>query len=478
MTSSIAETDPPSQPQRRTDNPKRLLYSLLPLTVLMPLSGWMFTVSLPVIRDDFGLAPDQASWIATAFSLPFMIFMPVYGRISEGLGKRRLLMTGILIFTAGSLLAFMSTDMIWLLVGRAIMGIGAASLLPLSLALIGEAFPSERRGWAMGIFSTIGPLTGVVGPLLAGFIVATWGWRPSFLPPAIFGVIGLMVVFWLIPAYGQPLRKRYLRSLDWTGVLLLTGMLTSLLFYFSSRPITGVPALQDLRLLTATIGFSVAFVWHENRRKDPFIRLSILRNRSLVVASLAATLRMMILSGGMGFVLPLFLADVIALGPDRSGLLLMLNPAAMAVVVRLGGQISDRWGSRNVVMAGFGLAGTMLYCLSQLPPEAPIWMLASLLFVFGAGAGLKLASLHRAALNDVHEEDLGTASGVYSTIRFLGSSSGAVFGGILIQYYLNDSGLTISAVYQNVFTWYAGFALLGLLLSAALPNSSSARAAS
>ena len=469
------ETKTTPQPGARTDNPNRLLYSLLPLTVLMPLSGWMFTVSLPVIRDDFGMAADQASWIATAFSLPFMIFMPVFGRISEGLGKRRLLMTGISIFLVGSLMAFGSKGIPALLVGRAIMGIGAASLLPLSLALISEVFPSERRGWAMGVFSTIGPLTGVAGPLLAGFIVAAWGWRSSFLPPALFAIGGLLVVYWLIPSHGQAIRKRYLHSLDWTGVLLLSGTLTFLLFYLSSRPITGVPALQDLRLLAGTIVFAVASVWHENRRKDPFIRLSILRNRSLVVASFAATLRMMVLSGGLGFVVPLYLADVLDLDPAQSGVLLMLNPAAMVLVVRLGGRIADRWGSRTIVMAGFSLVSLVMFSLARLPESPPTWLLVSLLLLFGIGAGLKLASLHRAALNDVHESDLGTASGVYSTIRFLGSSSGAVFGGILIQYYLNDLGHSLHSVYQNVFVWYGGFALAGLILATLLPKNSGSR---
>ena len=155
----------------RDVDPYRLLYSLMVPAVIMPLAGWMFSVSLPIIKDEFQIPADVAAWIATVFSLPFMILMPVYGRISDSLGKRRLLLFGISIFGLGGFVAFFSVDMRMLLIGRFIQGVGASGLVPLALALISEVFPADDRGKAMGAWSTIGPLTGVVGPILAGFII-------------------------------------------------------------------------------------------------------------------------------------------------------------------------------------------------------------------------------------------------------------------------------------------------------------------
>lgn len=454
----------------RDVNPNQLLYSLMIPAIIMPLSGWMFSVSLPIIRDEFGIAADLAAWIATAFTLPFMILMPVYGRISDSLGKRRLLLLGITIFATGSLLATFSRDLTSLVIGRIVQGLGAAGLLPLSLALISEVFPTHERGKAMGLWSTVGPVTGVVGPILAGFIVTAWGWRAAFVPPLIFGVISVVVVFFMIPASTRRLQFHFLATFDWIGVGLLSGALTSLLFYLSSRPITGRPPLQDWRLLILVILFSIGFIRYENKKVNAFIKLSILRNRSLVTGSVCASLRMLALGGCMAFLMPLYLADIIQLDPTRSGFYLMANPAAMTAFVRLGGNISDRLGSRTIAMTGFGVVSAVMFTFSQLGEGSPSWVVIALLISFGIGAGLMLAALHRAALNDVSEADLGTASGIYSMIRFLGSACGAAIGGILLQFYLDQPSVQLVAAYQHVFQWFMGFALLGFVTASFLPK--------
>ncbi len=454
----------------RDGDPNQLLYSLMVTAIIMPLTGWMFSVSLPVIRDSFNIMADTAAWIATAFTLSFMILMPVYGRISDSLGKRRLLLTGILIFILGSIVAIFSTNLAMLLLGRTIQGVGVAGLLPLSLALITEVFPPHKRGTAMGLFSTMGPVTGIIGPVLAGFIVAAWGWRAAFVPPAIFAIIGLIVVYVMIPSSSHQISFSFLSTFDWIGVGLFSAMLTFLLFYFSSRPITGVPPLQDWRLLALACLFLGLFVWYENIKAEPFINLQILKNRPLVVASACASLRMIGLSGGFGFLLPLYLADVMGLNPTLSGFFLMATPAAMTVVVRFGGNLSDRQGSRVIVMSGFGIVSTVMVILSQISGAAPYWLFIALFLLAGSGMGLMLAALHRAALNDIPEPDLGTSSGIYSMIRFLGSACGAVFAGILLQFYLDQPDADLLGAYQHVFLWFAGFALIGLILATLLPK--------
>ena len=247
-------------------------------------------------------------------------------------------------------------------------------------------------------------------------------------------------------------------------------MLTCLLFYFSSRPITGVPPLQDWRLLGLTGLLLIAFGWTETKKINPFIKLRILKNGPLLVASLCACLRMLQLSGAMGFLLPLYLADIIGLDPTLSGLFLMAFPGAMVLFVRFGGTLSDRRGSREVVLTGFSLIVAVMLALSQIPGQVPAWLLIVLLLVAGGGAGLMLASLHRAALNNIPEPDLGASSGIYSMIRFLGSACGSVFAGILLQFYFDRSGSSPLVAYQAVFLWFAGFGILGLSLAMFLPK--------
>ena len=452
------------------ENPNQLLYALMITAIILPLSEWILSVSLPIIRDDFGIAADSAAWIATAFTLPFMMLMPVYGRISDSLSRRRLLIMGICIFIVGSLLATFSTSLASLMVARVIQGVGVAGLLPLSLALITGVFPPAKRSQAMGLWSTVGPVLGVISPILAGVIVAAWGWRIGFVPGVIISVVSILAIHFMTPATARQAQYQFLKRFDWLGVLYLSATLVSLLFYFSSRPITGRPPLQDWRLLLGTILFLALFLRHENRKTNPFINLRIFKNRALVIGSVSAGLRMLTLGGGLGFLMPLYLADVVQLDPTRSGFYLMVNPVAMTLFVRYGSRWSERFGSRVIGIVGFGMVTAVMLIFAQLPVNAAHWFIILLLFLFGTGTGLMLSMLHQAALDEVPTADLGTASGIYSMIRFLGSACGSAFGGVLLQLYLDQSGITQLAAYQHVFLWFAGFAILGLLTAAFLPQ--------
>ncbi len=457
-------------PITRNVDPKRLLYSLMIPGIIMPLAGWMFSVSLPIIRDDFQIPADSAAWIATSFSLPFMILMPVYGRLSDGLGKRRLLLWSISIFTIGSFIAFSSTSMRGLIIARIIQGLGISGTLPLILALLGEAFSANERGGAMGSFSTVGPVTGVVGPLLAGFVVARGGWRMAFLPPIVIALISIAAVYFLIPNSGRKIDFGYLRRFDWVGVGLLSLTLSSLLFYLSSRPITGIDPLKDWRLGLATLFFAGLFVFYELNRQDPFIRLGILSDRSLAAGSLCAMLRMACLSGGFGFLMPLYLADVIQLTPSQSGFYLMLNPAAMILFVRFGGNWADKYGGRSIVFTGFSILAIAMLGVSRLESDSPGWFILSLIPLFGVGAGLMLAALHQSALSNVSDAEMGSASGVYSMIRFLGSALGAAVGGILLKNFIDTYTDNLVSAYQSVYLIFAFFAITGLMVSLFLPS--------
>lgn len=398
--------------------------------------------------------------------------MPVYGRMSDGLGKRRLLLWGIAIFAVGSLITTISLSLGMLLIGRIIQGLGIAGLIPLSLALITEYFPVEDRGRAMGIWSTVGPLAGVLGPIFAGLIVARFGWRNAFIPSLIFALLGFIIIFQTIPVGVPKVDTTFLRAFDWIGVILLSLTLLLLFFFLSSRPITGVAPLQDWRLLLPAIFFLMLFVWYEQRHINPFIDLSILGNTGVTVASICAALRMVGLSGAVGFLMPLYLADVVGLEPAMSGFLLMVNPAAMLVTVRYGGRLSDRLGSRSIVLTGFTIYTTVLIVLGLFSADAPAWLIILLLSAFGAGGGLMLASLHRAALNDVPEQQLGATSGIYSMIRFIGSAFGAAYGGILLQFFLDQPTLNTASAYRNVFFGYALFCVLGALFGTRLSGGS------
>jgi len=438
---------------------RRILISLIFPTIMMPIMQSSTNVALPILRDEFLLPADFASWISIIFSLPFMILASVYGRLSDGMGKRRLILGGSALFIAGSVCIVFSPNLTWLLAGRFIQGVGTAGIMPLAMAYISEIFDPYTRGRALGMWSTTGPATAGVGPFIAGFLIEGWGWRTALAPSIFLGLLSFAVVYRGVPPGLSTIRKDFLRHFDWLGIGLMAGCFTFLLFFLSSRPITGVAPLHDWRLLAGSLVFGLLFALWENRRREPFIDFKIFRYRTFNLATFSAAMRLSVLTG-IGFLLPLYLTDVRGLTPAYIGLVATISPSSMALMVFAGGQLSDRWGSRWPASIGLTvqcLTGVVLYLL---PGDIPLGVLILTLMVYGAGAGFSLASLHRASLVSIPEAQLGAAAGLYGMLRFVGGITGAALAGVILQGFL-DQALPVLEAYQNTFLVFAGVGLLG-----------------
>ncbi len=443
-----------------------ILLSLMFPATLMPMVSTMSRVALPVIRDNFELPADVTAWVDAAFFLPFMVLMSVYGRLSDGLDKRRLIMAGIVIFTLGTAEVLTASSLTWLVIGRCVQGIGAAAMMPLCIALISSLFPVRERGRALGTWSTIGPATGFLGPLAAGFLVSAYGWRGAFGPPLAFGLIALLAVYKGVPPQPGSIAPRFLKTFDWVGAALLAAWAATLVFFLSSRSITGVAPLHDWRLLLAALLFLSIFVWWERRRTDPFVSLGIFADRMFLRGCACASIRMVGM-GSLGFLIPLYLVDVHHVGPTRLGGLLMISAGAMTLIVRFGGWVSDRWGSRPPVVVGLVVQALVMLTFSRLPASASNATVAGVLAVNGLGVGLMLAALHRAVMRDISEAQMGSAAGLYSMLRFLGAVVGTAASGVLLQAFLDAALPTIQA-YQHTFLAFAAFPLLGIAVGFSL----------
>jgi EmrB/QacA subfamily drug resistance transporter len=422
----------------------------------------MSRVALPIVRSDFAIAADMTAWVDAIFTLPFMFLMPVYGRLSDGVGRRRLMLAGIVIFSIGTVMTVTASNLAGLMAGRAIQGVGTAGLMPLAMAMISTIFPPTERGKALGSWSSVGPTTGFLGPLLAGFLVDHYGWRAAFAPPLFVGVIALVIVYRNVPAGLSKVQTRFWRTFDWLGVALLAGATTLLLFYLSSRPITGIEPLQDWRLGSgAAVLFLLFWLW-ERRQTQPFVDLSLFENRMFTFGSLAGALRMVVMAG-QGFLIALYLVDVHGVSAANLGAITMVSAGSMALIVRFGGQMADRWGSRWPTVFGIGGQGAVMLTFALLPATTPLWLVAVVLAAYGLAAGLVLAALHRAAIGNISHAQMGSATGLYSMIRFAGAMIGTALCGVILQHYL-DQDLALIAAYQRAFLFLAAAALVGSLL--------------
>jgi EmrB/QacA subfamily drug resistance transporter len=461
-------SNPPS-PQLPTTIHKQsraILIALLFPTLAIILNGSMFSVALPTIRDEFAMPADVAAWLTIAFTLPFMMFMPLYGRLGDKLGKSRLLLAGILLFGLGSILALVANSLLLLFIGRVVQGAGSAGVTPLSLAIIAERFSTEERGRALGTWNSIAPGTSIFAPFIGGFLVDSLGWRTIFIPIIFAALLAFIIVRWQIPALRDKPNWRVLRTFDWGGALLLNGTIIFLVLYVSSRPVTGIKALQDWRLLSGVLLFTAGFITWEQRHALPLVDFQILGNHSFRLASLLAGIRMAFMAG-IVFLLPLYLDDIYNLTASQIGLLTTVHAIALFISIRWGGSLADHRSNRWLIAISLSLQATMMWYFAWLPGDLPLlWIIVGNV-IHGFGAGLSLAPLHRTALSLIAPEQTGVAAGIYSMTRFGGSMLATALAGVILQNGL-DRGLLALDAYQVVFSWLGGAGLFGIFLASRL----------
>jgi MFS family permease len=230
---------------------------------------------------------------------------------------------------------------------------------------------------------------------------------------------------------------------------------------------------MDWRLLAGALALGAGFAWWEGRRgwwetrkREPFLDLRLFGRRPFMLASACAALRLFAMNG-IGFLTPLYLADVRGLSPALLGAMVTISPGAMIVMVFLGGRISDNWGSRLPAAVGVGMQTVTAICFSLLPVTAPLWSIGLVLVLYGLGNGFALASLHHAALVGIAEAQIGQASGLYSMLRFFGSVVGSALAGVVLVALL-DRGLPALQAYRYGFLAFGGVALVGALVGTQL----------
>lgn len=461
----ISQVFAPAQTTKNTTttnewNLRGLLLGLTIPVAMMTINMSMFSVALPAMRNAFAIAPDIAAWISTAYSLSFVVFMPLYGKLGDGLGKAKLFLWGIALFILGSLLCFFAVDLSLLLIGRVLQGIGTAGINPLCMAIISDRFPAEQQGRAMGTWSAVGPAASMLGPLLGGFAVDHLGWNYIFLVSIVAAIIAFYFVNRYIPPRQTARPTGFLREFDWLGVFLLGGFLVFFTFYLSSRTLTGVEPLRDWRLLGVTILCGVLFWRWEKRAETPLVDLNLYAIKNFGTASLAASLRMIVM-GSMGFVQVLYLADVYGMDATSLGIFAMVYSGAVLALTRLGGQLADGRFARRVLLVSFGLQLAVLTAQAIL--TLPAWAAMGLMLGQGMGAGLALASLHRIAMRDVPSAASGSAAGMYSTVRFSGGTFGAAIAGVALQQ--AELVMPMTEAYQLVFGLIAASCLVSLAVS-------------
>lgn len=419
-------TPPGAAPQEQV--PGNVLVSIGALLLGMLLAALDQTIvstALPTIVSDLG-GLDHLSWVVTAYLLAATAATPLWGKLGDQYGRKRLFQTAIVIFLIGSALCGAAQDMAQLIAFRALQGLGGGGLIVLSMAIVGDLVPPRERGRYQGLFGAVFGATSVLGPLLGGLFTQHLSWRWVFYVNLPVGVVALAV----IAAVLHIPRTAQRHVIDYLGTFLIAAVATCLVLVASLGGTTWAwGSWQIVGLAVLGVVLAVAFVAAERRAAEPVLPLKLFRVRTFMLAALISFVVGFAMFGAMTY-LPTFLQVVQGISPTMSGVHMLPMVLGLLLASTASGQIVSRTGRWKVFpIAGTGITTLGLLLLHQLDEHSSTAELSGFFFVFGLGLGLVMQVLVLIVQNAVPYEDLGVATSGATFFRSIGASFGvAVFG--------------------------------------------------
>ena len=394
----------------------------LALCMLLPSLGTSIAnVALPTLAAAFGASFQQAQWVVLAYLLATTALIVSAGRLGDIVGRRRLLMVGIGLFTVGSALCATAPGLGWLIAARGVQGVGAAIMLALTMALVGEAVPTSHTGRAMGLLGTMSAVGTALGPSLGGGLVHQFGWPSIFWVSVPLGGLALVLARRCLPADRQTLKADQARF-DHLGTLLLAFTLVA--YALAMTVGRGHFGPLNMALLLTTLGGLGLFVWAQAHAHSPLIRLEKFRDRalstSLAMSALVATVMMATLVVG-----PFYLAHALGLGTALVGVILSVGPVVAAFTGVPAGRAVDRFGPHRTSLGG--LTGMVLGCLALGLAPAALGIAGYVIPIalITASYALFQAANNTAVMAEVLPEERGVVSGLLNLSRNLGLITGA-----------------------------------------------------
>jgi EmrB/QacA subfamily drug resistance transporter len=396
---------------------------------LLMLDSTAVALALPSIRHDIGASSAGLQWVMNGYLLTITAFVVTAGRLGDMFGRKRLFLVGLGLFALGSAVSGAAGGELWLIGGRVLQGLGAAPMLPLSLAIVCNAFPAERQARALGIWAGISALALGIGPLAGGALVDL-DWRLIFWINLPIAIAGIAIVLLAAPESTDPGSGR---RIDVAGLLALAAGLTAVVLSLVQARVWGAPAIAALAL--GGLASLYAFWRIEHRSPEPIVDFSLFRNGPYFGAS-AAAFALVGAYWAVMFFQPQYLQDVRGCSAIGSGLRILPVTVPMIFVSPFSGRLIARFGARGLMTVGMALGTLGLLALTRIDADSPYALLLAGYLPFGIALGLVYAPMSTAAMAAMPAEKVGIASGVLAMDRVMAGTialavSGAVFHALL-----------------------------------------------
>jgi EmrB/QacA subfamily drug resistance transporter len=452
---------------RSTESTRRWVLALTSAaSMLVVLDALVVSTALTSVQADLGASIGQLEWTVNAYVLSFAVLLMTGAAFGDRFGRRRVFVAGLGLFAGASVACALAPDVGWLIAARVLQGAGAALVMPLSLALLSAAFPPQLRPKALGAFAAVSGLAVALGPLLGGAVVEGISW------PWIFW-LNVPIALMLIP----PSLTRIEESLgpdsaiDVPGLALVSAAAFGLVWGLVRGNSAGWDSPEVLVALALGALLALAFVSWELRAREPMLPMRLFRSRPFAAGNAAVFFHWGSALGAL-FFMAQFLQTGLGFGPLEAGLGLMPWGATPVIVAQIVGRLIGRFGERPFIAAGLSLNALALVWIALIAePDLAYWQLAAPLALSGTGIAMSIPAAQSSVLTSVAPEDIGKASGTFSTMRQLGGAFGVA---VLVAVFADAGGYASAQAFSDGFVAAIGagacLSLIGAAAGLALPR--------
>jgi EmrB/QacA subfamily drug resistance transporter len=458
-------TAAPNPPQMSV---KRLLPWLVAVAFFMEsLDTTILNTAVPTISKALAVSPLSMKSVLASYTLSLAVFIPISGWMADRFGTRRVFASAVGLFTLGSFLCGLTSNIHLLVACRILQGCGGAMMVPVGRLTLVRTFPKSELIRAMSFVAIPGLIGPMLGPLAGGLIVAYLPWRAIFFLNIPIGVAGLVLVYTHLPDY----RSANTKPLDVLGLILFgsgIGLLSYVLEIFGEHTL-GVAEI--LGLLAISLALIVGYGLHAARTAFPLLQLDLFRIRTFAAAVSGSFLTRLGI-GGAPFLLPLLYQLGLGLTPIQSGLLIMPQAAAAMSTKFLMPKILDRFGYRTVLISNTVVLGVLLMLFATIRQGTPIWLIVLQAFCYGALTSTQYTSMNTLVYADVPDDRASNASSIASTLQQLSISFGVAAAGLTTVFFVparlgGDAGAVTTGLHQ-AFLALGAFTILSTVVFARL----------
>jgi EmrB/QacA subfamily drug resistance transporter len=376
--------------------------------------GSSINLALPQIAREFTLNGVEQSWLLTAYLLSTAILQVPFGRASDIFGKRRIFVTGLIIFILSTIGCGFAYNGLMLTVCRAIQGVGSAMVFCTNTAIISLVFPASERGMAMGVNVAMVYISLAIGPSVGGFITQSLGWEWVFFITAAIATISLSGAFVVMKerwaeTEGEPFDMRGAVIYGFAVLALIYGL-------------TLLPHLVGFTLIVASLLLFWFFARRELKIKYPVFNVHLLATNRIFRMSSAAALINYAATYPIGFLLSLYLQEIRVMSVRDAGLLLIVQPVVQTILSPFAGKLSDRFQPRIIASAGMAMIAVTLLAVAFIKPETPLWVLIAALALMGIGFAAFSSPNTNAIMGSVERRYYSMASATTGTVRLVGQA--------------------------------------------------------